>query len=166
MKPTQEYLQEYFRYEPDTGLFYRTKPVRGWNGSKNPCGTINKKGYICIMINYKVYKAHHLAWLYVNGTWPDKQIDHINGIRSDNRIKNLKLATNQQNSFNRGKNRNNTSGYKGVSYHKRSKKYCSHIRVNGKLHHLKTSADPLICSAAYEDAAKIIHGDFYYKLNR
>jgi hypothetical protein len=82
------------------------------------------------------YYAHKLAWLYVYGFWPKEQTDHINLLSGDDRIYNLRESTHQQNQFNRGLLRNNTSGYMGVSFHKRTGRYIAHCRIGGKFVHL------------------------------
>lgn len=82
------------------------------------------------------YKAHRLAWLYIYGEWPSDQIDHINHIRTDNRIKNLRDASSYENSKNQSIPKNNTSGVLGVGWNKLGRKWRSNISVNGKRLHL------------------------------
>ena len=90
---TQEELKELLDYNPETGLF--TWNVYNNIKNKTTAGTFND-GYIQIKIKQKIYQAHRLAWLYVYGEWPKGQIDHINGIRDDNRIENLRDVTNRE----------------------------------------------------------------------
>lgn len=129
---TQQELMDWLQYNPDTGVFIRKKyrshlakvgDVAGWKDSK---------GYIRIEINHKPYAAHRLAWLYVHGVFPDKQIDHINGNQSDNRISNLRLATNSENQQNVKAKSNNKSGVVGVHWHSPSQRWRAAIKVNGK----------------------------------
>lgn len=94
-----------------------------------PLGTDNGFGYLRITVFGKSYYAHRLAWFYMKGVWPD-QIDHINGIKSDNRIDNLRSVNTQQNNQNKHKaQKNNTSKILGVSWHKKAKKWQAHICV-------------------------------------
>lgn len=147
---TQTYLKEILDYNPDTGVF--TWKVRDkkyfknegsykiWNTrfSGKIAGSIktNKDGYryLQITINKKLYLAHRLAWLYVYGVWPKNQIDHINGCSLDNRIHNLRDVTNQVNSCNQKKHKNNKSGITGVSWHRSTNKWIvrGSITINGK----------------------------------
>jgi len=76
---TQAGLKELLNYNPETGDF-------AWVKSKKPAGGISSYGYRRIIIDGKEHKAHRLAWLYTHGVFPEDQIDHINGVRHDNRI--------------------------------------------------------------------------------
>lgn len=94
-------------------------------------------GYIRIRVGGTKYKAHRLAWLIHYGAWPSGHLDHINGIKHDNRISNLREVTNKQNHENRrGANKGSGTGVLGVSFNKRLGKYLAHIRHNDKLHYL------------------------------
>ncbi len=97
--PTQETLQTVFDYNPDTGVFlWKTGQRTGL-----PAGSLDKAGYIRIRLNrYEQYKAHRLAWVYMYGSINPETltIDHINHNRADNRLANLRIATQQQNAHN------------------------------------------------------------------
>jgi hypothetical protein len=132
---TQERLKELLHYNPDTGIFTHIPKKR--NTRKTLIAGFNsKEGYLCIGLNRKYYKLHRLAWLYVYGELPERHIDHINGIRHDNRICNLRQASSSDNAQNICKYSNNTSGYIGVSYHKNNQKYVAQISINGKNRYL------------------------------
>ena len=90
-------------------------------------------------------------------------IDHIDENKSNNNIKNLRWATNQENQRNQGKYINNTTGYKGVSFDKHANKYVAHININGKIKHLGYYETAEEASKVYEAKAKVIHKEFYYK---
>jgi hypothetical protein len=94
-----ETLQRLFRYEPETGNVYWIAEGKG-RIKKKAAGTVVKAGYIGIMIDGKRYYAHRIAWALHHGEHPVDQLDHINGIKIDNRIVNLREATNSQNGKN------------------------------------------------------------------
>lgn len=106
----------------------------------------------------KSYKAHRLAWLYMHGELPDKSIDHINGLKTDNRIANLRLATNAQQKQNRPRNLNNSSGYKGVA--RAETKWRARINANGRHYYLGRFDTPEDAHNAYVAAAHRLHGEF------
>ena len=122
---TLQRLKERLSYNPDTGIFV-------WNATKKQAGTKNSR-YIQIAVDKKIYYAHRLAWFYVFGCFPELSIDHINNDKKDNRLANLRLVTVSQNNQNRGKQSNNTSGYKGVSWAKKSQKWEACIKI-GRAH--------------------------------
>lgn len=126
---TQQELKELLDYNPETGIFT-------WkNASKRKAGTSMYSGYIRLNVNKKQYLAHRLIWLYVYGYFP-KYVDHINMNRSDNRLCNLREATNTQNQYNKKLTKRNTSGIKGVSWFERDKNWRARLHVSGKLIHL------------------------------
>ena len=132
---TAQRLRELLAYDPETGFFTWRKSGSGRKLGV-PAGCIGTGGYRHIVVLGVNYYAHKLAWLYVYGFWPKEQTDHINLLSGDDRIYNLRESTHQQNQFNRGLLRNNTSGYMGVSFHKRTGRYIAHCRIGGKFVHL------------------------------
>jgi hypothetical protein len=132
---TAERLRELFSYNPETGLFTRLIGVRGTN-AKAGCvaGTDDVRGYRKITVMKEFHRAHRLAWLYVYGEWPKYEIDHINGIKNDNRIANLRDIPRARNAENmRTPRRNNKSGLLGVtSPSGLDKKFTASICVAGK----------------------------------
>ena len=133
---TAEYLRSILHYDPETGIF--TWKVGSANQVKvgDVAGSQNGSGYLLIQLQSRRYQAHRLAWLYMNGEWPKLDIDHINRIRTDNRISNLRAVTNKQNHQNRSKPSNNTSGHPGIDWYKRDSKWRAKIMHNYKLIHL------------------------------
>ena len=152
----QEELQEIIYYCKDTGIFswlerselthskYMSRDsshtvkhaTKLWN-SRNAKKIIGSKthGYLEVRIKNKVYRLHSLAWLYCYGFIPD-QLDHINGIRDDNRIENLRDVSQSINNKNTAKRKNNTSGFTGVYYFKRLSKWAAKIVSDGKQIHI------------------------------
>lgn len=116
------------RYEPETGLLERK--LR--NGDWRICGDKPRRdGYARVWVDGKFYYPHRLAWLLVYRECPDF-IDHIDRNKMNNRIENLRAVTPSENSHNLGMHHDNTSGYPGVSFHRRCKKYQAQTAVNGK----------------------------------
>ena len=139
------------QYDPLTGIF--TWVANGTRGVKkgDVAGTKNKQGYILLSIAGRRILAHRVAWLFATGNFPVGNIDHINRDKTDNRISNLREATYSQNAQNRAKNIRNTSGFKGVTWHKGDKKWQAAITVSRKCIYLG-SFDT--AEAAYEAYVK------------
>lgn len=110
------------------------------------------------MGNRKVHRIMGLTFLGV--TDPDQEVDHINGVRSDNRLDNLRVATNAQNKRNAALRRDSTSGRKGVSWHKRDRRWVASIRKDNVLHRLGRFKDLDEAAKAYDEASVRLHGKF------
>ena len=123
-------------------------------------GSTNSAGYLQIRIDGHRYLLHRLAWLYVTGEWPEAEMDHQNGDRADNRFCNLRPATNSENGRNRGGAKRNTSGFKGVSWDARLRKWKAKIVVNGHQIYLGLFDNPIHAWIAYREAALKYHGEF------
>lgn len=133
---TQKRLKQLLSYYPDTGDFTWLK-YRNYQATIGQvAGYKNKEGYIVICIDNKIHLAHRLAWLYIHGEWPQNQIDHINGVRHNNKINNLRLATNQENQKNRKLQKNNKSGITGVIWYKQTNRWMARLQHNSKNVHL------------------------------
>jgi hypothetical protein len=149
---TQAKLKEYFDYDPETGVFTKIKKPR------RVTKRASSGGYLRIQIVKTTYAAHRLAWLYMTGEMPDGQIDHIDQDKLNNRFSNLRLATESQNSCNRrGKG---AIAAKGVTRHKRDRKYAARIKVNGKEICVGRFDSVDEAAHAYNKAAILYHGEF------
>lgn len=109
----QEELKRVLTYDPDSGNFTFNIKKGGMNIG-DIAGYIQADGYRAISCNGIQYKAHRLAWLYMTGSFPENQLDHINMNKDDNRFSNLRKATRSQNNMNRRSYSNNKLGCKGV----------------------------------------------------
>jgi hypothetical protein len=122
-------VNEFLAYDPFTGnLFQKKKRPKVKVGSI--AGGLNPDGYRYIQLLGVKYPAHRLVWLIENKQLPVKTLDHIDGNKSNNHITNLREVTNKQNTENRGKQRNNKTGYKGVSFNNRLQKFVAQIQHN------------------------------------
>jgi len=128
---TQKRLKELLHYAPETGVFtWQINHPRAKQGSA--AGAKDNYGYIVIRLDTVLYKAHRLAWLYTYGEWPDKGLDHINQIKNDNRIENLRLANQSMNMHNVSARCNSKSGISGVTWRADRKKWNARIKVGYK----------------------------------
>jgi len=154
---TYEEVKEIFDCDPEKGILIwkNCSSIRPLNGTI--AGWINKSsGYVMVKVKGKHYSSHRVIWLWITGKWPENQIDHINGIRNDNRFYNLREATQSQNSANSSKR--NSIGYKGVC--KRFNKWESQIKIDGKKIHLGYYDTPEEAHATYVAKAKELFGDY------
>ncbi|HBD3039996.1 TPA: HNH endonuclease, partial [Citrobacter koseri] len=128
---SQSEIKRLLKYNPENGIFtWAVKPSQAVN-SGDIAGTKNTQGYITILIKRKPHKAHRLAWLYMTGKIPT-WVDHINGIRDDNRWANLRECTPQQNAINAKLRKDSSSGVKGVHWHRTHKKWIAQASFNGR----------------------------------
>jgi len=150
-------LIQMLRYQPEDGLFFWTENAS--KAVKNKlAGTIHPAGYIIIGYKGKYYKAHRLAWLYVYGKFPDNMIDHINGIRSDNRIENLRDVDNTINQHNqKTAHVNSKSGLLGVSWNVKNKAWKAQIKHRGEVIYLGLYKTAQLAHEAYLTSKRKLH---------
>lgn len=123
--PSKDRLREILNYQPETGVF-TWKPRKGCR-SDRPLGTGNGNGYLSITVDGVRHYSHRLAWVYMWGDIPTPYIDHVNGVRDDNRIENLRPATPAENQRYRSTpQKNSRSGVIGVSWHAHGGKWQVH----------------------------------------
>jgi len=147
---TQERLKELIHYNPATGTFI-------WRLSRSRCkNNGDKLGYILISICGVRYFAHRLVWLYMTGKWPVLDIDHKNGVSSDNRWENIREVPHIVNMQNQHKpQKHNTTGFLGVSKHRNG--FQAQIRIDYKLHYLGKYLTPELAYEAYLKAKRELH---------
>ena len=170
---TPDMLHRLLRYEPETGkLFWRERPVEmfkcerdcnAWNArfaGKEAFTTTNSDGYKHSQIWARNQKAHRVIWAMTYGVWPGN-IDHIDGDRTHNKLRNLREATKTQNAQNKKVHKNNKTGLKGVSLHRKTGKWLAQIMTGGNGQYLGLFDTPEEAHEAYCAAAQRLHGEFY-----
>jgi hypothetical protein len=156
---TPEQIRAMFFYDSKTGVL-RWKKLEG-RRKVGPLGSPDSKGYLAIHIRPHMYRLHRIIWAWKTGKWPVGEIDHKNGKRSDNRWRNLRIATRLQQCTNQKlKGRKNRSGFKGVHWRKDLNKYAAVIHAGGKKLYLGFEKNPVRAAALYRKAAKKYFGEF------
>ncbi|WP_054070229.1 HNH endonuclease [Pseudomonas syringae group genomosp. 3] len=143
-------LRSRLHYDAITGLFcWIEKPSIGVSIG-DEAGFITSAGYRSIRVFGSSYLAHRLAWLHHYGEWPTGDLDHINGIKSDNRIENLRDVSRSENCQNiRSAQCNNAVGLLGVSLPKKGKRWVAQIHHNGKKRTIGYFSTPELAHEAY-----------------
>ena len=120
---TLDELRAVIRYEPETGTFHWIKPAGKWGTipAGSLAGCLRPDGYWTVIVFGKHYLGHRLAFFYMTGRWPDPECDHEDLDKSNNRWSNLREASKSQNKANVPIPCTNTSGIKGVSWHKKAR---------------------------------------------
>jgi hypothetical protein len=156
---TAERLRELLSYDPLTGIFRRVVARQGVHVGMI-AGSVNNHGYRHVGLDGSDYREHRLAFLYMTGKFPDFDVDHRNLDRADNRWVNLRHASRSENNANTPRRRDNSSGSKGVGFHKGKSKWRARIRVNGRQFHLGYFEAPEEAHQAYVGAARKYFGAF------
>lgn len=166
-----DYLRSLLRYDPDTGLFtWRRRPrnefssdriYNSWNAkySGKNCGSLTNK-YRTLRINDSQFYCHRLAWAIHYGEWPESDVDHINMVKTDNRIQNLRLSSRRQNMSNIKATKANKSGLIGVYWAKRERKWVAGITIDYKFNFLGYYDDPHLAASAYNAACEKANGKY------
>jgi hypothetical protein len=154
---TAQELCDLLFYDPETGKF-TARISRGKRRAGTEVGLVNKFGYTYISIDGTKHPAHRLAWLYCNGEWPQGMLDHINCIKTDNRISNLRLATAAMNSQNqRFPRRGNRSGLLGVSWSEAHQGWRAKLLYLGRTLHLGMYDTPKEAHDVYVKVKRALH---------
>lgn len=159
MKPSIESMREYLDYDPENGIIKWKK--RKSTAMPGQVAVSTRKGYLALKFDGKKIGAHIIAWALYYGEWPEKAIDHRDGNPLNNSIANLRITDHIRNQWNRHLNKNNKSGYKGVHFVTRLKKYSAGIRIGtGKCIILGKFETAEEAAHAYNKAAVAYHGEF------
>lgn len=161
---TLENARKLLRYDPVSGNFYWLEDRLSFAGKAKKgsvAGTINH-GYVQVGVLGRNFRAHRLAWLFVTNSMPEKgkEIDHINGIRSDNRWCNLRLVNRSQNTMNGITRSDNLSGQRGVSWRKDTSKWHARICIEGKIKMLGNFNSFDEACMARRDAERVLFGEY------
>lgn len=155
---TAERLRELLHYDPETGVFTWRVNRGGPAKAGSRAGNVNRVlGYLQIRVDRVLYYGHRLAWLYVHGEWPADQQDHVNGMRDDNRLVNLRECTPAENCQNLSIRVSNTSGHIGVSWCSERGKWHARIAVGNRHKHLGRFNSTEAAAAAYQEAKRELH---------
>jgi len=152
---TQEQVKKLFNYDSKTGILSRNFK----SYSQLNIGTLSEKGYLLVGIGQSKFRVHRIAFLYQHGYLP-KYIDHINGIRDDNRIENLRECTNSENLWNAKKRSNCSSDIKGVCWSTERKLWEAYINVNNKRIRLGRFWDEETAGQIVNIERLKLHGEF------
>jgi len=153
---TKDELVQVLDYSCETGLFHWRVDRKGAKRG-DQAGCNYSAGYMRVKVFGHIYIAHRLAWFYVHGRWPTGDIDHINGIRSDNRIANLRDVSRRTNCENLLRSKNNKAAPLGVTLHRKTGRWQAQIKSRGISYHLGLHDDPNDAHAAYVQAKRKLH---------
>lgn len=154
-----ERLRELFDLNRNTGELTRKVSVANNTKPGDLVGCIGSRGYLRVRVDGRLMMVHRIVFALAHGHLPEF-VDHINGIKTDNRPENLRAATKAENGWNRRNDRSNTSGSKGVTFHRETGKWQAQCRLNGVKHYLGLHADIESASAAVRAFREKHHGEF------
>lgn len=154
-----ELARSLWAYDPLTGVLTWKVRAAQQNHVGDVAGCPDEGGYVWVGFGYRQWAAHRLAWLITFGEWPP-ELDHRDLDKANNRLANLRVATRLQNVSNVGLRKDNTSGFKGVSYSTSKRKWAAAISHEGNIIRLGHFADKARAAAAYAEAAARLKGQF------
>ena len=159
-KVTGTTIAIFLDYDPQTGKFSRKLKTGPHSYPGEEITHLNDEGYVVVTMMGARLRAHRIAWAWMTGKWPENDIDHINGDRTDNRFSNLRQATRSQNLQNSGLRPTNKTGQTGVHFCHQRKKYVAQIRVNKATFPLGRFQTLEAAIAARKLAEKKFYGEF------
>jgi hypothetical protein len=157
--PSLECVSSLLEYHAEIGIFLRRKDTRGARAGQI-AGCSARNGYVMIRVADGAYLAHRIAWLLSYGEWPDGVIDHINGVRSDNRLANLRLCSTSENLRNAKLRSDNTSGVKGIYWNKKLSSWQVHVKDGGRTVYGGIYKDLDDAKRAVMQLRERLHGEF------
>ncbi len=157
---TQKRLHEILRYDPETGDWIWLISINAKVSEGDAAGTITVHGYRIITLAGVKYRAARLAFLYMTGAWPEKEVDHINRCKLDDRWDNLRDVSRSENQLNRDVQINNSSGVRGVHWDTRSGKWAAQVKKDNAVYFIGYFDTLEEASVARDLAATELHGDF------
>lgn len=140
---TAEYVRAKYGFDNEAGRLTRNGRHIGW---------VHSSGYRYVTTDGHHYKEHRLIWLWLNGEWPSGQIDHVDGDKLNNRRSNLQDVSGSQNQHKISWNANNTTGFRGVIFHKGTQRFVAQIKIHRKINRLGYFKTAEEASAAYQAA--------------
>jgi hypothetical protein len=153
-----EDIGDYVRY--DGKNLYWTVDRKPYKSLGKISGSVSENGYMRLMFRGKKYLSHRVIWFLVNKEQPPEYLDHINNDRLDNRIENLRAVSSKQNTYNTVLNIKNTSGVKGVSWHKHTGKWQARMRINDKEQYLGIFDNIEDAERVMKETREKIHGEY------
>jgi HNH endonuclease len=154
---TAERARELFDYDPLTGVLTWKRSGTGRRANL-VAGCVNSLGYLVTRADGELHYNHRLVWLFVHGAWPSQQVDHINGVKYDNRLCNLRSASPKTNSENKSRaRRGSVSGILGATWNARRRCYTAQITSGGVNFNLGGFSTPEEANAAYVAAKRLLH---------
>jgi hypothetical protein len=151
-------IKDFLSYDQSSGVFTWIKSLSNRKKAKSIAGSLTQSGYYEICYNNQRVLSHRLAWFFVYGEMPDGVIDHINGLRTDNRIENLRCVSQMENTQNTlTASKSSKSGVLGVHFSTRINRWVAQITVNRKCNHLGSFKTLEEAKEAYMKAKKQFH---------
>ena len=151
-------LREWINYDPDTGVL-TWKRSRGCVKAGDPCQRAHPNGYIRLAFKGRELYAHRVAFALHHGRWPDPHVDHINRIKTDNRMRNLREATQSNNLCNASMRKNNSSGHRGICWRAKHQRWLARVTLNGESRAKETSSLATAIKWVEQQRAEL-HGEF------
>lgn len=152
-----ETIKRVFRYEPEAGLLFWRETVGQRAQAGSVAGRVHSNGYVIVRFRKRSYSVHRIAYAIMKGVWPENEVDHRDRVRSNNRWKNLRAATDAQNAVNVVRSRKYDLP-RGA--HRIGGRFMAIAHGNGRRHYLGCFGTPEAAAEAYREAASRMHGDF------